>query len=240
MINLAISIGVALVLAIGLVLLQTSWFIYVPMGLVAGVTTFLVLGRRIQTQLEAIMYQMQKDIQSGKLDRAIDTLKQGYSLKNRHIFVEGQLNSQIGVLYYLKKDHERALEYLSKGFVKHHIAQCMLAIIHYKRKNLDEMKKVMDETIRANGKQSICYGLYAWLLHQNKDKEGAMAMLQKGLKKMPDDEKLTNNLTLLQNDKKMKMKAYGDMWVQFMLERPPRVQQEAPPHMRMRRKAMFR
>ena len=241
MINIAISLGTAIVLTLLLAMIHVHLAIGIPLGLLVGFALFIFLGRKVQERMEQLMAQMQKDIQAGKIDRAIDTLKSGYSLKHRHILVASQLNSQIGTLYFLKKDHDKALEYLKKGFIKHYVGQGMMAVIYFKRKDYETMKKVLEATIQASKKESICYSLYAYLLYQLKQKDEAVAILQKGLKKLPEDEKLRVNLTQLQNNKKMKMKAYGDLWVQFMLERPPRIMQAPPRHMmRVKKKAMFR
>ncbi len=241
MINIAIAVGIALGLSLLMIIpLGVHPAISIPFGVIAGLAAFIFLGRKVQEALEGVLAQMQRDMQAGKLDRAIETLKRGFAFKNRHIFIGSQLNSQIGMIHYIKKEHDAALDYLKKGFVKHYVGQCMMAIIHYKRKDYDAMKKVMEATVQSNKKESICYGLYAYLLVQLKDKEKAMDILRQGLKKLPNDERLTANLTLLQNNKKMKMKVYGDLWAQFMLERAPRMMQEQPRHMRMSRKAMFR
>lgn len=240
MINIALAIAALAVTMLLFTLLQVSWFISLPIGIVVGFLVLMVLARRVQVKLEAIMQSMQKEIQTGKIDRAIEILKQAYAFKNQQLFVEGQINSQIGMLYYLKKDHDKALEYLPQGFSKHFIAQCMYAVILYKRKNVDEMRKVMDLTVKRNSKESLVYGMYAYLLCQLKENDAAIAILQQGRDKLPNDERIGSNLTNLQNGKKMKMKVYGDMWLQFMLERPPRIQQEPPQHLRQRRKAMFR
>ena len=240
MINLGISIAVIAVITFLFSLLKVHLAIGLPLGIVAGFIVFLLLGRKMQEVLEKLMNQMQRDMQAGKLDRAIETLKKGFAYKWRHIFVARQLNSQIGMLYYLKKDHDLALQYLKKGFLKHYIGQGMLACIYYKRKDMDAMKQALDDLVQANRKESIVYGLYAFLLHQLKDREGAIKKLQAGIKKLPDDQRLITNLNLLQNNKRMKMKVFGDMWVQFMLERAPRIQQNVPPHLRMKRRATFR
>jgi len=241
MINLSASLALAFVVAAAFIFgLEVSLWASIPLGLVSGFVLFLFLGKKIQSQLEALMGQMQQHLQDQKFDRAIDVLKGGLSLSNRHFFVGGQLNSQIGMLYYLQKKHDQALEYFKKGFVKHYVGQGMMACVYYKRKDYDNMKKAMDDAISANKKESIIYSLYAYLLYQLKEKDEAMEVLHKGLKKLPDDERLKTNLTQLQNNKKLKMKIYGDLWVQFMLERPPRIQQQMPSHMRQSRKAMFR
>lgn len=240
MINLAISLGLVALVAIGLSFLEVHLLLGIPFGLVVGVGAFLFLSRRVQSKLEAVMTAMQKDVQANKLDKAIETLKKGYAFSNQQLFIKSQINSQIGMLYYLKKDHDAALPYLQKGFLRHFVAQGMLACIYYKRKDFDKMNQVMEATVKANRKESIVYGLYAYLLYQTKQPEQAMSTLREGLKRIPNDQRLSSNLTLLQNNKRMKMKVYGEMWVQFMLERPPRIQQELPPHLRMKRRAMFR
>lgn len=241
MINIGISLLAATALAVIMFLLKVHWALTLPMALIVAFTVFVILSRKVQASLESVMMQMQRDIQANKIDRAIESLLTARdSLKNRQIFVASQINSQIGMLYYIKKDHEAALPYLEKGFMRHYIARGMLAAVHYKRKEYDKMKEVMDSTLSTNKKESLVYGLYAWFLVQIKEQDKAVEILRKGLQKLPNDEKLVTNLNLLQNNKKMKMRVYGDMWVQFMLERPPRVQQAPPPHARFSKKAMFR
>ena len=241
MINIAICLGIMAVLVALLTFLKVHILLSLPLGLIVGLVVFILLGRKVQEALQGIMAQMQKELQANRIDRAIDILKQGFAFEKRHIFVGSQINSQIGILYYLKKDYKTATEYLTKGFVKQFQGQCMLAIIQFKNKNYDQMKEIMEATIQSNKKESICYALYAYLLVQAlKDKDKAIETLQKGLKKLPDDDRLSANLTNLQNNRKMKMKVYGEIWTQFMLERPPRVVQDAPAHMRMSKKAMFR
>ena len=46
----------------------------------------------------------------------------------------------------------------------------------------------------------------------------AKEILAKGLKKLPGDEKLKDNLENLEKGRKMNMRAYGDLWFQFHLE----------------------
>jgi len=240
MINIAASLCLAILISAIFMLLSVSGFIAIPFGLVGGFVLFFFLGRKIQEKMEILMAQMQKDVAENKFDRAIETLKRGFAFSKRHIFVAAQLNSQIGVLYYLKKDHDKSMEYLKKGFLKHYVGQGMLACIYYKRKDMENMKSTMEDTIKGNRKEAMVYGLYAYLVYQLKEKDKAIEILQNGLKKLPKDTRLQANLTQLQNNKKMKMKVFGDAWVQFMLERPPRVMQNQPPHARMSKRAMFR
>ena len=245
MINLAIAIVSAVLATLLLVMgLGVHIAISLPFGLILGVAIFFWMGRKMQVIMSDLQARMQKEIQAGKVDRAIDVLKSGMVHKNRHLFVAGQLNSLIGSLYYVKgkKEHDTALEYLKKGFFKNFMGHCMQGAIYYQRKDYDNMRKVMDQALSMNKKESFVYGMYAWLLYQIKEKDQAMAKLQAGLKKLPNDERLLSNLSLMQNNKKMKMKVYGEMWVQMMLERSPRMMQEPPRHTmgKFSRKQMFR
>jgi tetratricopeptide (TPR) repeat protein len=224
MINLSISLALwVAVSAFFQFVLETRWFLSLPMGFIAGLIAIIFLGRQVQQQLESIMAQMQKQVQANKFDQAITTLQQGLKLKHRQFFVEAQINAQIGMLYYLKKDFDKARPYLKKGFLKHYIAQGMLACIYFRQKDYAQMKEVMDSTVKANKKESLVYSLYAYLLHRIEEVEPAIDILKKGLRKLPNDDKMTTNLVLLQNNKKPKMRAYGDLWLQFMLEKPPKM-----------------
>jgi len=218
-----------------------NWIVSLLLGFAVGLVVLILLGRRVQTQLEAIMAQMQKLAQAGKIDQAIQVLKQALKLKNHQLFVEAQVNSQIGMLYYLKKNHEKAMTYLKKGFLKHYVAQGMLAALYFKKNDEAAYKETMEATIKASKKEPIVYALYAYFLSKNKEKDEAIKILQRGLKKIPEDKNLMQNLILLQNNKKMKMKVFGDIWTQFMLEKPPRIQQpNQPQHGRFSKRAMFK
>ena len=56
----------------------------------------------------------------------------------------------------------------------------------------------------------------------NGDTKRALAILSRGKEKLGDsDERLSANLLALQNDKKMKMKGYGEQWYALHLEEHP-------------------
>lgn len=241
MINLALSIGAWLLVAVLFWLGSVSLWFGVPFGLIIGFVIFVWQGRKIGEAVNMIATAAGKEAQEGKFDKAIAILQNAFAYEKRHIFVGAQLHSQIGMLYYFKKDQDKALEHLKKGFWSPALGHCMAAAIHYKRKEFDEVKKTMDYAIKRNNKEAFPYGLAAWFHIQAKDHDAAIKVLQDGLKKLPNDQRLQGNLSQLQNDKKLKMKLFGDVWMQMMLEKPPRiVQQQTAPHLRVSRKEMFR
>ena len=94
----------------------------------------------------------------------------------------------------------------------------MLAVSYMKRQKKDKMISTFDKAVQWNGKESLLWSLYAYCLNEGGDAAKAKEILNKGLKKLPGDEYLKNNLKSLEQGKKMNMRAYGDMWFQFHLE----------------------
>lgn len=228
MLNILISVISAVILGGGLYLLKVHMGIAIPIGVAAGIGVFYFLSKRITGKLTLLMEQVNKQANKRNLDGAIEVLKQGYKYKWIHPFVSSQIDAQIGTMYYYKKDYDTAFDYLKKGLSSHYIAKGMLAIIYMKRKNIDKMIESFEIAVKAASKESLIWALYAYCLNKIGKRDDAIAVINKGLKKLPEDERLLTNLKALQNRKPMKMKVYGEMWLQFMLDRMPVVRQNVP------------
>jgi tetratricopeptide (TPR) repeat protein len=94
----------------------------------------------------------------------------------------------------------------------------MLAISYMKRNKKDKMKETFEKAVQASPKEPLLWNVYAYCLCESGEPGKAKEVLEKGLKKNSGDEKTRQNLELLQEGKKMKMKGFGDMWLQFHLE----------------------
>lgn len=95
----------------------------------------------------------------------------------------------------------------------------MLAISYMKRQKRDKMVQTFDKAVQWNGKESLLWNLYAYCQAEEcGEKSKAIAILEKGLKKLPGDSHLTENLENLKSGSKMKMRSFGDSWYQFHLE----------------------
>jgi hypothetical protein len=79
--------------------------------------------------------------------------------------------------------------------------------------------------VKDNKKDGIVYAAWAWVEEKEGDHDRAIAVLARGLKANPSDEKLKAAAQALQNDKRLKLgKLYGEQWFQFHLEAmPPQV-----------------
>ncbi len=228
--NLALSFLVgALLLGLLAVTGLLNVFEATAPAVLAVAVTYFVLARRTFKQVEAIFLEAQKALSSmpPKLDLAISTLEKAYRYAKHQFGVGSQVDTQIGVIYFLQQDYNRALPYLkrSSGF-GHWLGGAMLGVIYYKKKDHAQMRQTFDMVVKKAKRQSLPWNLYAYLLTQIGDRDGAQKLLVTALKKTNDDDKIKEALLAVQNGKKIKMRGYREQWYQFHLERPPVDQQQ--------------
>jgi predicted Zn-dependent protease len=220
MYNLLISIGAALVVflvlkfAVGLPLI-----IALAPALLVFLAAYFLIARYVMKKVMAIMEAANRDLQGQRIDKAVRELQTGFKYGKWQFYVTGQINSQIGVIYYVKRDFSNAFPFLEKSFARNWVAMGMLAITYMKRNKKERMLETFEKAVRWNAKESLIWSLYAFCVNEGGDSSKAKQILSRGLKKIPGDERLANNLEALNEGKKMKMRNYGDMWLQFHLEK---------------------
>jgi tetratricopeptide (TPR) repeat protein len=231
MYNIAISISAST--AVYFILSYVTG--YYQWGILGGLASFFglnyLLAKKVIKKVEGLMNQVTKELQNQKFDKAIKTLKSGYPLGNWQFFVRPQLDAQIGTIHYLMNEDENAFLYLKKGFAKHWVAMGMLAVLYMKKKDKEMMVKTFEKAIKSTPKEGFLYSLYAYCMLKEGNRDKALEILGQGLKKLPDDEKLKANHTAVANKEKMKMRNYGELWMQFYLEKGPQAAQKVPHYM---------
>ena len=235
--NLLMGLGVAIGVILVLFFLKVSLWIGIPLGVIGGVALFIYLGRKVQNELEGIFNRAADLMKKQQFDPAIEVMKEGYRLAPRQFLIKGSIDGQIGVVQYLRKKNEEAEPLLRSASFQHYVAKAMLAILQWKRGERKQAKETFNLALKAGKKESLLYSVYAYVLNEMKERDQAVAILNKGLKICEGDERLVVNRNQLQNNKPMKMKVYGDQWYQFMLERPV-LRQEPPPFARMSKRAL--
>jgi tetratricopeptide (TPR) repeat protein len=219
MYNLLISAAAALLVALLIIFAAgLPWWAGVLAALVVFVGSFLLIARAITKKLEAIMEPAMKDIQAQRFEKGIRDLKSALVYAKWQIYVESQINSAIGMVYFVRREFSTAFPYLEKGFFKNWVTMGMLAVTYMKRNKRDLMRETFDKAVLASPKESLLWSLYGYCLNECGESVKACEVLAKGLAKLPGDENLKQNLELLREGKKMKMKGYGEMWLQFHLE----------------------
>lgn len=221
MINLLIALGLGAVTTVGVGVFAGFALASFP-GVVVAIAAYLLLARRTNKQLEALMPAVQKALTVRNFDEAVRLLKSARSLGRWQFLVGPVLDAQIGmVLYSYQQNPEAARPYLEKAYSKQWQAQAMLGALHYRKKRWPEMTEAFEACAKSNKKTGLVWAAWAWCEARRGNKDLAIEILGRGLKVQAEDEKLKANLLNLQNGRKMKMKAYAEEWWALMLEKPP-------------------
>ena len=191
--------------------------------LVVLLASFIILSRKLAQKIELDMKDIQNNIMNNKFEIAIAQLK---TLKSKYgkwqFFLQSSIDGQIGSLLYVKSNFNEAKVYLQKSFMRNWTAKAMLALIYYREKKYKDMEEVFVSLTKVVKKSGLLWSLWAYCHWRIGNNQKALDILAKGKTYLKEqDPYLSQNLLSLQNDKKMKMKLYGDQWYQFMLESTP-------------------
>lgn len=217
-----------------------SVWIAMAVSMLIFLAVFVLITRIIMKKVGLLMQSAQKDVLANRGDRAVKSLQGGLKYGAWQFYVKQQIFSQIGSILYLKREFSEALPYLEKGFVRNWVSMSMLGISYMKKNKNSKMRDTFDKTIAGNSKEPMVYALYAYCLERTGEHGKAIEILQKGLKKTGGDERLSENIALLETGKRMKMKGFGDAWYQFHLEKPGAIIKKQTKAMTGRRKQVLR
>lgn len=230
MYNLLIAIGAGVVIAVAVSLLGFPIWAGIVPGILVMFGAYLWLARRIGTRISALSQVAQKELstpasnqreQRVKIDKAVKTLEEGLKYDKWQFMIASELHAQIGMIKYMAKDLDGAELHLQKSSPRNYMAKAMHGALYFQKKDAAKMKQRFEEAVKSGKKEGVIWAAYAWCLLQLKEKESAQKVLARAVEANPSDEKLKNALVALQNDKRLKMKAWEPMWWQFGLEQPP-------------------
>lgn len=230
--NLLLSVGASgVVFLVFLLSGLLSAFEAVAPAVVALVATYFVCARRTFKAAESIFNEASKSLTAvpPRIDLAVSTLERAYPLSRWQFGVRSQVDTQIGVIYFLQQEFKKAEPYLEKaGGFGHWLGGAMLGVIHYKKKDHAAMRATFDGVVKKARGQGLPWTLYAYLLTQIGEREAAQSLLARAAKKTKQDSRVQEALLAVQNGKKINMRGYKEQWYQFHLERPPQQQGFAP------------
>lgn len=201
--------------------LWKTWQMGIVLAIVVSLLSFVLLSRWMSRRIEPQFVAIQKQIQSGQMQLAIGQLEAMLPLSRWQILLKGQIHAQIGLLAYASDDDERAATHLALSGIRATEARLAFAALEYRRGRRDEAREILDVAIRANKKQILPYHVYAWMLVKDGDREAAINKLLVCQKVDKSNESTQENLSRLQNRKKLSMKRFGIGWFGLQLEKPP-------------------
>ncbi|MFO7810198.1 MAG: tetratricopeptide repeat protein [Candidatus Delongbacteria bacterium] len=221
--NILITILVAFAVSAGLMLIMPGNIAFpVLIGILSAITVFVILTRKATKELERLNNKAQKALYSQKFDRALRIYESGLLLARKSPFIAGQIHGLIGMIHFMRKDNDKAKPSLIRASSMNWVAKGMLGVIYMHEKKYDEMEKAFRTMVTSGKKEGLAWALYAYCLERVKEHEKAIKILEEGNKKLKEnDERIKTNILELKNNRRMRMKQFGDTWYQFMLERPP-------------------
>ncbi|MDA3838172.1 MAG: hypothetical protein PF574_04225 [Candidatus Delongbacteria bacterium] len=242
--NILISIIIAVTITAGTNYLLENLGFSILIAVIVGIIAFFILTKKTMKELEVLNEKAQKAIYSQKFDRAIRIYESGLELRKKSPFIAGQIYGMIGMLYFMRRDNKNAKPNLQKASSLNWVSKGMLGVIYMHEKNPVEMEKVFKNMISAGKKEGLAWSLYAYCLDKISKREEAIKILEEGNKKLKEvDDRIKSNILELRNGRRMRMKAFGDPWYQFMLENPPRkrmMQQASPSQGKFKKNAMYK
>lgn len=230
MINLLLSLTAGAAVAVAIKLAGFSVVAGVLPGTLVFLGLYIVLGRRSFQKLQAVIRQVQAELssmppnkkeQQVKAEKAIKLLESALPLGRWQFLLEGEIHGQIGMIKFLFKDYEGAMASFARTGPRNYLARAMQAAILFQKKDFAGMERSFEEAVKHGKKDGLMWAAYAWCLLQNKQNDKALKVLARAVEANPSDEKLKSALTAVQNDKRLKMKAWEPMWWQLGLEQPP-------------------
>ena len=219
MYSLLVALAVASLAFAGIAGVTRPLYAFFP-AFAAGAGVYWVIARRHSKAVEALMADLQREIQQRRVPNAIKMLQGCYPHAKWVFMLKGQIDGQIGTLHFIEKDFDQAVPLLEKAWVKHWPAKGMLASYWFRKHKPEKSFEILDTAIAANKKEAILYGIKAFIQVKLKDADGARATLVAGSEKCPSAQPLKDNLMRLQNGEKLRMSDFGEQWWQFHLEKP--------------------
>jgi tetratricopeptide (TPR) repeat protein len=220
MLSLLISLAAGALVA-GLLLLTSLHYAFaVIIGTLVFAGLYVIVLRQVMLKLNVAVEGAQKSLAANHVEKAVRILEEVQKKFGLwQFFVKQQMNSQIGSIFFLKREFGKAFDYLNQGFSRHWVGMAMLAICYMKRNQPGKMIDTFDKAVTVTRKEPVLWSVYAFCLEKVGDRDKAIKVMERGLKKVGSDELMGENLAALRDGKKMRMQPYGDMWFQFHLEK---------------------
>ena len=187
-------------------------------GVIAMIIAVIFLMRRVGKMVNPVVEEAQRHLQGGRQELALKSLRDGLRFGRWHPLLQPQLRTQIGLLLYAQGDNDAALEELKRASSRPWESPAFLGCAYFKKRDEAGMVKAFEKAVKVGEKDDLSWTVYAWCLAARDKKAEAVAVLKRALEKLPANERLKNNLELVEGGKKMKVAPYGDRWARFGLD----------------------
>ncbi len=229
--------SVAIAVAVGLLLGFGGWLLSVwGLGsaifftLLFGFAAWIVLVRRIGKRMQPMMLAVQRQLEAGHIEPAMQSLRDMLAWGKWMPMLEGQIQAQLGVITFQLGDTKEAEQLLLKSSRRVAEGQIFLATLQYRAGDKEKAMQTLHLASVVNRRHSLLHNVRAFLLHKEGQVDEAIKVLSAYLQKNKIDEIAKENLLRLQNGKKLAMKSLGMPWFMLGFEQPPPEMGQLRPH----------
>lgn len=222
MYSVLLSVSVSLLLGFsGVFVGWWHWGWAILFSIVLFFVTWVLIARRLAARLQPAMEQVQRQMQQGHVQLAMQTLEDMLPLGNWVPMLKGQLLAQMGMLAWYSGKKDRGIELLEGASLRNADARLLLGCIRYKDGEIDRALGILQLATKINKKHALLHNTYAWMLSKQGKQDQAQAVLAAFLKKDPNNGPTKDNLLRLQNRSRMNMQTFEMQWYALGLENPP-------------------
>ncbi len=215
---LSLAIGAIVGAALHFSNLIHSWVGAILPAILVALAAAILLFRRVAGQIGPVVEEAQRHLQGGRREMALGSLRAGLKWGRWHPLLEAQLRSQIGALLYDSKDYEGAIVELQRAAKTPWESRAFLACAYFKQHEEAPMVQAFEDASKAGEKDDLYWTLYAWCMNAVGKKQEALAVLARGLDKMPQQQRLLGHVEAIKEGKKLKVAPYADRWARFGLD----------------------
>lgn len=242
MYNVAIALGAAVALfLIGWGV--SGWIAGIIPALIALGAVYFVLARRTGKQVEAIFGRAMVLLQAGDVEGGRAAMLEALPLAKWQFLISEQVYSQLGQLDYqqacghlLEHKYTRdvgkkalgeakvreALGQLEKAWSRDWRAQTIRAICLHRLNRFDEIPAVMKKAEGGGASEPLFWGVWAWLLNEQKKRDEALQVVGRGLVASPKAKPLLAMQEAFSNKRRPEMEQFGEAWYAFMPDEIPK------------------
>ncbi len=242
MYNLAIALGSSVVVFLagwG----ASGWIAGIIPAILCLAGMYFVLARRTGKQVEQIFVRAVGLFQAGQLAEGRAAMLEAMPLARWQFLVQEQIYSQLGQVDYqqacgllLEHKHTRdvakkalgeeklreALAQLEKAWSRDWRGQLARALCLHRLNRFDEIAKVMAVAEGAAASEPLYFGIWAWMLNEQKKRDEALQVLGKGLVGCAKSKPLLAMQESLSNKRRPDMEVFGEHWYAFAPDEIPK------------------
>ena len=222
MITLIIALAIGFVIGFLPILITLHWSLCILLSLIISVFIWIKMTQKINAKVMPIFENAQKMMQLQKWKQAVEILETARPFANKIFLINGQIEAQLGLIYYYQSKDDDALRHLEKATGKHWIAMIVYAFLLSKKKKDNEMIEKFEYAVKLNSKEVMLWNAYAFCLDRIKKTDEAINVLNRAIKKLGKNPETEANLKSMQNNKGNNMKPFGLNWYSMKLEPVPR------------------